>query len=287
MLIETAYRLALQQLQNTNSSRTEAASAIRLVLDDVMDDAYVHLKSPQKELSEDQQKRFESGLQRLLDGQPAPYVVGKREFYGRSFICDARALIPRPESETLVESAIQHFKEKGKVLLADLGCGSGCIVISIACELPQAHFIATDISAEALSLAQENAVLLGVADRIQFIQGALGDWVRPLGKVLLDGIFTNPPYIPIVLRPELQPSVRDFEPDVALFGGSKGLDEHYHLAQQCQSVLKPEGHLWTELGDGQFDDVQPIYEKAGWKVAPAINDFAGIERVLHAQPVGE
>jgi release factor glutamine methyltransferase len=284
MQIETAYRDAVQQLQEKYFSRTEAAAAVRLVLDHLMQEDYVHLKSPEKVLSERQLELYQSGLQRLLKGHPAPYVIGKREFHGHTFICDERALIPRPESETLVELAINHFKDQGKVLLADLGCGSGCIGISVACELPEAHFISTDISAEALELARENAVALGVADRFQFIQGAAGDWTGPLGKVLLDGILTNPPYIPNVQKPHLQPSVRDFEPDVALFGGGDGMNEHHHLARQCHSVLKPEGHLWSEIGDGQFDQVQPIYEEAGWKVFPAIDDFAGIERVLHAYP---
>jgi release factor glutamine methyltransferase len=242
----------------------------------------VHLKSPEKVLSEQQLALYQSGLQRIVKGNPQPYVIGKREFHGHTFICDERALIPRPESETLVELAITQFKDKGKVLLADLGCGSGCIGISIARELPEAQLIATDISAEALELARENAIALSVADRFQFIQGAAGDWTGPLGKVLLDGILTNPPYIPQMQRPHLQPSVRDFEPDVALFGGDDGMNEHHHLASQCRAVLKPEGHLWSEFGDGQFDDVRPIYEKAGWNVFPAINDFAGIERVLHA-----
>lgn len=282
MLIETAYRDALQQLQEKYSSRTEAAAAVRLVLDHVMDEPYVHLKAPQKALSDAQLERYQASLQRLLGGHPAPYVVGKREFYGHSFICDERALIPRPETETLVEAAVAHFQHRGEVLLADLGCGSGCIAVSVACELPQAHFIATDVSEEALQLARENAVAQGVAGRIRFVQGAPGDWAGPLGDALLDGILTNPPYIPTVQRPHLQPSVRDFEPDMALFGGGEGLDEHHHLARQCRVVLKPQGHLWSEIGDGQFDAVQSIYENAGWKVEPAINDFAGIERVLHA-----
>ncbi|MEO6907123.1 MAG: peptide chain release factor N(5)-glutamine methyltransferase [Abditibacteriaceae bacterium] len=283
MLIETAYHDAVRQLQEKYSSQTEAAAAVRLVLDHLMDIEYVHLKFPEKILSPQQLECYQSCLKRLLEGHPAPYVVGKREFYGHSFICDERALIPRPESETLVELAISHFKDHGKVLLADLGCGSGCIGISVARELPGAQFIATDISAEALKLARENAIALGVDNQFQFVQGAAGDWTGPLGKVLLDGILTNPPYIPNVQRPHLQPSVRDFEPDVALFGGGQGMDEHRHLARQCRTALKPEGHLWSEIGDGQFDQVRPIYEEVGWKVFPAIDDFAGIERVLHAR----
>ena len=287
MQIETAYRDAVHQLQEKYFSRNEAAAAVRLVLDHITGEDYIHLKSPEKVLSTPQLALYQAGLQRLLQGHPAPYVVGKREFYGHTFICDERALIPRPESETLVEGAIEHFNGQGNVLLADLGCGSGCIGISIACELPDAQFIATDISTEALELARENATALGVVSRFRFIQGAAGDWTGPLGNILLDGILTNPPYIPNVQRPHLQPSVRDFEPDIALFGGDDGMNQHNLIARQCRAVLKPNGHLWSEFGDGQFDCVRAIYEKEGWKVFPAINDFASIERVLHATLYGK
>jgi len=290
MQIETAYHDAVQQLQETYSLRSEAAAAVRLVLDHITGDSYAHLKHPQKVLLPAQQQHFETCLDQLLDGQPAPYVTGKREFYGRSFICDQRALIPRPESELLVEAAIGQFKDHAKVLLADLGCGSGCISVSVASELPQAHFIATDISADALALAHENAVKHGVADRIQFVQGAAGDWKGPLQKVLLDGsrldgILTNPPYLPALKRRNVQKSVRDHEPDVALFGGQDGLDEHRRLAEQCLAVLQPEGYLWAEFGDGQYDAIRDIYQSAGWQSCSVVLDLAGIERMLCARRV--
>jgi len=292
MLIETAYRDAVQQLQETYSLRSEAAAAVRLVLDHVTGDSYVHLKYPEKVLLPAQQELFETCMRQLQDGHPAPYVTGKREFYGRSFLCDERALIPRPESELLVEAAITQFKDAPKVLLADLGCGSGCISVSVASELPQARFIATDISADALELAHENAVKHGVANRIQFAQGTAGDWQGPLQKVLLeeellDGILTNPPYLPSLKRRNVQKSVRDHEPDVALFGGQDGLDEHRRLAGQCHSVLKPGGYLWAEFGDGQYDAIQAIYENASWQCCSAVLDLAGIERMLCARRAGE
>jgi release factor glutamine methyltransferase len=227
-----------------------------------------------------------TALGELQRGKPLPYILGQWEFFGLPFRCDERALIPRPETETLVEAAVERLKSKDKVLIADLGTGTGCITVSLAHALPNARVYATDASPQALQLARDNASLNDVVDRVVFMTGTIGSWAGPLLREGLSGMFdavlSNPPYIAAAEIETLQPQIRDWEPRAALDGGIDGLDCYRQIAAQCGLLLAPDGFLMVELGAGQFDIVREIFSAAAWRVAPPIFDLAGIPRVLVA-----
>ena len=246
------------------------------------------LTEPEQPVHEDSERRFREGLGRRLNREPLFYITGEREFYGLPFYVDARALIPRPETELLVEEAIAavasmrdgHANGAG-LLIADIGTGSGCIVVATATVLTEARFFASDISAEAVEVAQDNAERHGVANRIKF---TVGDLLEPLtGPV--DIIIANPPYIPAENLPELQAEIRDHEPRVAVDGGDGGMTIAERLVRGAPSYLKPRGRLLMEVGYGQAPlmvDVAKHVFPAGTDVDMAL-DLAGIPRVVRVQ----
>jgi release factor glutamine methyltransferase len=287
MTVLEAYQKSAATLQHelAGITRDEACSMARLLVDHVTGQRYAHLLQPAVELPDPDALRIM--LADVARGRPLPYVLGRREFYGLSFRCDERALIPRPETELLVETTVARLKNRDEVTIADLGTGSGCIAVSIAHALPRATVYATDVSKDALALAHENAIEHGVAERVHFLRGEVGDWAAPLARAgcngKLDAIVSNPPYIAAAEIETLQKQVRDWEPRNALDGGADGLDEYRRLATQCASLLKRDGFIAVELGMGQFDAVRDIFQAAGWNVEAPMFDFAGIARVLVAR----
>jgi release factor glutamine methyltransferase len=287
MTVLEAYQHSARTLQHelVGLSRTEACSLARLLVDYLTGQRYAHLLQPAGVLQGEE--KLYSMLAELAGGRPLPYVLKCREFYGLTFRCDDRALIPRPETELLVETTVARLRECDAVVIADLGTGSGCIAVSVTHALPLSIIYATDASEDALALAHENAVEHEVANRVHFLTGAAGDWNGPLLRAGLEGkldaIVTNPPYIAAGEIATLQTQVRDWEPRTALDGGADGLDEYRRLASQCGTLLKPGGFLAAELGAGQFEAVRAIFIAAGWSVEAPLLDFAGIERVLVAQ----
>jgi len=246
------------------------------------------LAEPDQEVSADAELRLREALGRRLNREPLFYITGEREFYGLPFYVDARALIPRPETELLVEEAIAAVVEMGDahdkgagLLVADIGTGSGCIVVATATVLTGARFIATDISAEAVEVARANAERHGVADRITF---GVGDLLEPLtGPV--DIIIGNPPYIPAENLPTLQAEIRDHEPLVAVDGGEGGMTIAERLVRGAPDYLRPGGRLLMEVGYGQAPlmvDVAKEVFPAGTVVDMAL-DLAGIPRVVRVQ----
>jgi release factor glutamine methyltransferase len=222
----------------------------------------------------------------LRSCQPLAYLTRQREFFGLPFHCDRRALIPRPETEILVELAATRLKNNGGALIADLGTGSGCIAVSVAHAVPGSVIYATDLSPGALDLARENAALNHVANRIEFVAGRTAKWASPLLREGFGGMFdcvlSNPPYISKPDIETLEPQIRDWEPRLALDGGDDGLDCYRQIASQCGALLKPDGFLAVELGAGQFAAVESLFHSEGWVVEASIRDFADIERVLVA-----
>jgi release factor glutamine methyltransferase len=282
-----AYEMGVRLLTESGFDRSEACSLTRLVLDKVTDLHHAHLTHPEAVLDESAGAALSVALQELQRGKPLPYILGHWEFFGLMFRCDERALIPRPETETLVEAAIERLKSKDRVLIADLGTGSGCIAVSLAQALPNARVYATDASAEALQLARDNASRHHILNRVEFVRGMMGDWAGPLLRAGVEGRFdavlSNPPYIAPAEIETLQPQIRDWEPRAALDGGTDGLDCYRHIAAQCGPLLASNGFLMVELGAGQFDMVREIFIAAHWTVAPPIFDLAGIARVFVAQ----
>lgn len=246
------------------------------------------LAEPEQAVSEDQEAQFREALGRRLNREPLFYITGEREFYGLAFYVDARALIPRPETELLVEEAVGAVADMGEaynngagLLIADIGTGSGCIVVATATVLTGARFVATDISAEAVEVAQANAERHGVADRITF---GVGDLLEPLPGPM-DIIIANPPYIPAENLAELQAEIRDHEPRVAVDGGDGGMTIAERLVRSAPGYMKPGGRLLMEVGYGQA----PLMVDVAKEVFPSHTevdmalDLAGIPRVVRVQ----
>jgi release factor glutamine methyltransferase len=225
--------------------------------------------------------RFEAMAARRERREPVAYITGVREFWGLDFIVSPAVLIPRPETELIVEAALERLPDPARAWrIADIGTGSGCIAVALASERRAAILTATDISDAALEIARQNAVRHGLASRIAFVRTSfLDDAVGPF-----DLIVANPPYVPASARATLAPDVRDFEPDTALFGhGADGLDEIRAILAQAATRLAPGGWLLMEFGYGQGAAVSEAAAAVrGLAVETILKDLQGHERTLVA-----
>lgn len=225
---------------------------------------------------------LEALVVRAERGEPIQYIIGHVDFRGLEIRCDRRALIPRPETELLVEEVLTAKGERRKPLkIADVGTGTGCIALALLAELPNAEITAVDISPEALALAKENAERLGLSGRIAFVQGnllAVDAAVFP--EASLDLVVSNPPYILSEVCQTLDPSVKEYEPWLALDGGADGLDLIRPLAAQAARVLKPGGGLFLEIGYDQGPAVAACLAQAGFRTVQIRKDFAGLDRIV-------
>lgn len=283
MTIGEIYREALTLLRGALDDENEARTIARVLSDEAAGTRFAHLSQPEQKLEDETILRWREQLNRVMWGEPLPYVLGHQEFFGLDFFCDKRALIPRPETELLVEFAVQRLEDYDRPLLADLGTGSGCIAISIAHALPRCEVWATDISEDALQLAAANIENHGVENRVHLTKGTPENWAAPLDKLTFDAILSNPPYILHAEIRTLQYSVQTHEPHNALDGGEDGLDCYRQLALQCRKLLTAGGFFACELGAGQFDDVKTIFERADWQVEVPLHDLQDIPRVLVAR----
>lgn len=224
-------------------------------------------------------ERFRALLERRLAGEPAAYLFGEREFYGRTFQVDPRVLIPRPETEHLVEAALDALKEillPGRPWILDIGSGSGILPVTLALEIPGARVVATDISLGALAVTSLNARRLGVRDRV-FPVGA--DLARGLDLGRFDLVVSNPPYVDWSDAPTLSPEVYNFEPHVALFAPGSG-DSLYARLFSETAGLRSGIRLLVEIGYGQLDAVRRHAAASSLQVSGVRQDYAGIPRVV-------
>ena len=221
-------------------------------------------------------------VRRRASGEPLQYITGETEFCGLKFAVDRRVLIPRPETELLVETVVAQLGTGGRVQIVDVGTGSGCIAISLAKKLPVEEIVAVDASAEALVVAQGNAGRHGVEKNVRFLQG---DLLKNLPDSLrVDAIVSNPPYIANGELAKLPKEVRDFEPVQALVAGEDGLDVIRRLVKSAKSLLSPTGFVALEIGAGQQPAVERLFVEAGYEVAQVVTDLQGHERVVVARP---
>lgn len=216
---------------------------------------------------------FEKLLKRRLANEPLAYILGTWEFYGRSFTVNTSVLIPRQETETLVDAALDAVRKIDAPKILDLGTGSGCVAITVALERPDARVWALDISKAALAVAKKNASALGAS--VQFKQS---DLMRNFRGPKLDLIVTNPPYVSTKI--DLLPEIAEFEPAVALFGGKTGLDLIERIAAESAESLRTDGMLITEVADGQALRARRTFERAGWTLKDMRKDLSGNERTL-------
>jgi release factor glutamine methyltransferase len=233
------------------------------------------------EVGERPRAEFRELVRKRAEGAPVAYLVGKKEFYSLAFEVSPAVLIPRPDSEFVVVEFLNAFKGREEVVAADVGTGSGCLASACAHALPSARFVATDISPEALAVAERNAKKHGLADRVQFL---LGDLLAPAAALgPFDAIVSNPPYIPTDDIAGLEPGVRDYEPRLALDGGPDGLRVVARLIGEAVPSLKPGGHLLLEIGSAQEAPVRAlIAERPELKLLPTVRDHANHPRVIHA-----
>ena len=234
---------------------------------------YAH---PEEEVGATILQEWQHRLKRRVRREPLAYILGKAEFYGLEFTVTPDVLVPRPETEVLVEAILA----RQPATVADIGTGSGCIAIAVAAHLPQARVWATDISEAALRVARENAERHGVADRIHFLQG---DLLQPLAGLRFDMIACNPPYVAESERLSLQPEVREWEPPHALFTGKDPLQFHRQLAAEAHFHLHEGGWLMMEVGLGQAEAVATLLGEVGYRDVRILNDLAGIGRVVEGR----
>ena len=222
-------------------------------------------------------------LERRLRYEPIAYILGRREFYGRNFSLNHDVLIPRPDSETIVDFALKKLREKtpAPVDILDLGTGSGVLGITLSAEYPYARTSATDISSKALQVAKSNATSLGVAKRMQFAQGDLFAALDHLETKKFDLIVTNPPYLNPNEKNALQADIRDFEPEVALFSPKDGLAIIEKIAHTASNYLKPSGILLSELGFEQEKEVRKLFVDCGdWVDIEILHDLSQYPRAI-------
>ncbi len=235
------------------------------------------------ELSEKQCELFQDWISRRILGEPAQYIAGWTEFYGHRFNVNKSVLIPRSETERLVDVAIDTLQELEKHQIVDIGTGSGCIAISVAAEIPSASVLGLDISPEALVTAEENASINKLLN-VQFLQTDFLQFTP--SEPVYDGLLMNPPYIPTNEMDTLMKEVRDYEPDLALTDHEDGLTFYRHLADTAQKWVRPGGWLILEVGLGEHPQKAiTCFDTKGFAQLELIADFNTDDRILKVQVV--
>lgn len=274
-----------KELEKLPDPRVQAELLITHVVE--KDRLYIHLHSAQR-LTDAQWERFQKAVARRLRGEPLQYITGTQNFMGFDFEVTPDVLIPRQDTERLVEVVLDWTVSRhaaGELKIADLGTGSGAIAVALAKLIPSTHLYAVDISEAALRLAKKNALRLDAAGKITFLQG---DLFRPLKPLQLEGsldiIASNPPYIAFQEKNELEPVVRDHEPHLALFAPGEGLDFYRSIIPEAKTYLKRGGLLALEIGASQASSVKKIFEEtAGYSNIAVFKDYAGLDRVVTAE----
>jgi release factor glutamine methyltransferase len=233
---------------------------------------------PERELTSDEATRYDHALSQRATGIPAQYITGHQEFWGMDFIVSPAVLIPRPETEHLIETILPLARPLPRPRIVDVGTGSGCIAVALAKELPEAEIHATDISAEALEVARANATRHQFAERIQFHRA---DLLEGLEAGSFDFVVSNPPYVGESEEDQVQLEVRKFEPRQAVFAGSTGLEVIQRLVPQARRALKPGGRLVMEISGTIAAGVAGLLKD--WEQISIANDLQGIPRVVSAR----
>ena len=262
-----------EQLRGVSDSpRLDAELLLAQALDVPRSYLFAH---PEDALDRAALERFCSSLDRRSDDLPLAYISGEKEFWSMTLIVSPDTLVPRPETELLVDQALQHIPKNENFSILDLGTGCGAIALAIAKERPHCDITATDVSDAALAVARENANRLALAN-VEFL---CGDWTAPVAGKTFDIIASNPPYVP-----EADPNLERLkhEPQMALLSGKDGLDAIRRISAEAQSVLRPGGTLLIEHGDNQAEEIARILSADGWGEISQVNDLAGKPRVTIA-----
>jgi len=281
MQLKQALASAVDRLEadEVGSPRMNAEVLLMFVLGGV-NRAYLYAH-PERELTPEEEARYDELLAQRATGMPSQYITGHQEFWGLDFVVSPAVLIPRPETEHLVETVLELAHEVPRPKIVDVGTGSGCIALALTHELRNAEVYAIDVSAEALEIATANAVRLQLDGRVRFVQSNV---LQALAAVSdFDFVVSNPPYVGFDEADKVQKSVRDFEPRAAVFAGEQGLDVIAPLVQQAHSVLKPGGWLAVEIGYSMRDAVLDLLSPTMWEDVRVVPDLQGIPRVVAAR----
>ncbi|MDR3775121.1 MAG: peptide chain release factor N(5)-glutamine methyltransferase [Terracidiphilus sp.] len=252
------------------------ADAELLLLHLIEQDRAFLIAHPEKVLTAAGAVRYYALIERRVGGEPVQYITGEQEFYGLPFRVTPDVLIPRPETEHLVEKALALAAGFAQPRIVDVGAGSGAIAVALAHNLPQAQVTAADVSAAALEIAHENAQRNGVSDRIRFLKS---DLLAAVADERFEFVVSNPPYVPTADRDSLSVEVREHEPALALFAGDDGLAVYRRLIPDAFEVLTPGGFLVLEIGYGQSESVGALLTDAGFTRIEFVPDLQGILRV--------
>ena len=278
--VDAAYELLVAN--DVPSPRLNAELLMMFVLGRERAYLYAH---PERELSSEEQYRYDQVIRERAEGCPTQYITGHQEFWGLDLLVSPAVLIPRPETEHVVETVLDLLKEfplepaaAGKLRMVDVGTGSGAIALALASELPQAEIHAGDISPEALEIAQVNAARSAMDSRIRFRKS---DLLAAYPKGIFDFVISNPPYVGELEADRVQRQVREYEPRIAVFSGERGLDVYRRLIPQAQEALKPGGWLVMEIGFSTEESVRELL--AGWDDVRVTPDLQGIPRVIAAR----
>jgi release factor glutamine methyltransferase len=258
---------------------TAARDALTLLLHTLGITRAQFYADPYRVLAPVDRDAYEAAIARRLTNEPIQYITGEQEFYGLALHVTPAVLIPRPETEHLVESVLAELNHQVPLNILDIGTGSGAIAIALAQHLPNAHITAVDISPAALEVAAANAARHNLTNRIHFLESNLVDALPPSDN--FDVIVSNPPYVPTSDRDTLHPQVRDHEPATALFAGADGLDIYRRLIPQARAALKTNGLLALEIGHSQRDPIGALL--AAWNAVRFVDDLQGIPRVALAR----
>ena len=274
--IADALRTASETLKRAGvpEPRREAGSLLSHVIGK---DRTFLLSHAEDSLSDTDGERFEELVERRATGEPAQYITGTQDFFGRAFRVTPDVLIPRPETELLVEAALEVMGDASSV--CDVGTGSGCIAVTLLCERLDTRAVALDVSAAALEVARQNAHDHSVADRIEFV---LSDCFAALDSAAyqFDVIVSNPPYVSAGMLPGLQREVRNHEPPIALSPGGDGLKVIRHLLSDAGEFIRGNGYLLMEIGFDQGETVQDLIDRRVWTLKTILPDLQGIPRIV-------
>lgn len=276
-----AIRLSTEYLdkKKIDSPRINAELLLAHIIGCKRLDLYLAFDRP---LTEPELNIYRGLIKRRASYEPLQYIIGTVEFYGLVFKVTSSVLIPRPETELLVEKIIKELSDKEQLNILEIGCGSGNIAISLAYHLKQAQIITTDISDAALNLAKENSQKLGVAERISFIRHNIltDDLLR---FSMFDLVVSNPPYVSLQSYSSLQKEIMDFEPRLAVTDESDGLTFYRIISEKVSGNIKKGGKLFFEISHGQCDDVKSIMTKNNFSKIEVIKDYQNIERIVFGE----
>ena len=237
---------------------------------------YVHFDEP---MQEQELAAFREYVKRRAQHVPVAHIIGEKEFMGLKFKVTPATLVPRPDTEILVENAVAELGKDSAAEITDIGTGSGAVILSMLVNMPKAKGCTVDISPEALAVARENADSLEVSDRCEFFEG---DLFAPLDGRVFDAIVSNPPYIPQKDIAGLEDDVKKYEPLTALTDGGDGLGFYRRLFSEGRAFVKDGGMMAVEIGIHQSAQVRDIAEQNGWQDVKIVKDYAGIDRVVIA-----